>query len=131
MAKRLMLDEALASRHLVTGDHYRHCPLASEADGLDTATAERIRALNDDYRNEHGQCSGGVERCVRDARVRRTLELLALPYSDHPNYLPEWRPQVPAAKPPHQHGAGASSCVDEGWGQSPVRPARHGVHRVR
>ncbi|MFI8007053.1 DUF6221 family protein [Streptomyces sp. NPDC086010] len=87
VAKRLMLDEALASRHLVTGDHYMDCPLVTEADGVDTATADRIRALNDDYRKEFGRGPECAERCGRDPRVHRTLELLALPHVDHPDYM--------------------------------------------
>lgn len=87
VAKRLMLDEALASRHLVTGDHHLDCPLVTEADGVDAATADRIRVLNDDYRKEFGRGLGCAERCGRDARVHRTLELLALPYVDHPDYM--------------------------------------------
>lgn len=86
-AKRLMLDEALASHHLVTGDHYMDCPLATEADGVDTTTVERIRALNDDHRKEFDRDLGCAEQCGRDARVHRTLELLALPYVDHPDYM--------------------------------------------
>ncbi|MGQ4353184.1 DUF6221 family protein [Streptomyces drozdowiczii] len=87
VAKRLMLNEALSSRHLVTGDHYMDCPLVTEADGVDTATADRIRALNDDYRKESGQDPKCAERCGRDVRVHRTLELLALPFVDHPDYM--------------------------------------------
>lgn len=86
-AKRLMLDEALASRHLVTGDHYLDCPLVTEADGVDAATADRIQALNNDYRKEFGRDPTCAERCGRDARVHRTLELLALPYVEHPDYM--------------------------------------------
>lgn len=86
-AKRLMLDEALASRHLVTGDQYMDCPLATEADGVDAETTERIQALNDDYRKEFGREPVCAERCGRDARVHRTLELLSLPYVDHPDYM--------------------------------------------
>ncbi|MER7726801.1 DUF6221 family protein [Streptomyces sp. NPDC096323] len=87
VAKRLMLDEALAGRHLVTGDHHTDCPLVTEADGVDAATSERIQGLNDDYRKEFGRDLGCVKRCGRDARVHRTLELLPLPYVGHPDYV--------------------------------------------
>lgn len=87
VAKRLMLDEALSSRHLVTGDHCMDCPRVTEADVVGTATADRIRTLNDAYRKKLGRDLRCAERCGRDARVHRTLELLALPYVDHPDYM--------------------------------------------
>ncbi|TXS34750.1 DUF6221 family protein [Streptomyces sp. OR43] len=64
-AKRLMLDEALASRHHVSSDQYETRPSATEAGREPTCW----------------------DSCGRDARVHRTLELLAMPYVDHPDYM--------------------------------------------
>ena len=83
-AKRLLLDAALADRHHISGDQYEACPRTTAADGLDAKTLAALEALNEERLQEDGdepECS-----CGRDARVRRTLELLALPYSDHPGY---------------------------------------------
>ncbi|MFE9855563.1 DUF6221 family protein [Streptomyces sp. NPDC005780] len=82
-AKRLLLEQAVTSRHLVTGDQFMDCPLVTEADA---DHVERIQALNDMYREELGREPSCIETCGRDARVRRTLELLAMPYSDDPGY---------------------------------------------
>lgn len=85
-AKRLMLGEALASRHHVSFDQYETCPRATEADGLDAAQLVDLTDLNDEQRQETGREPTCMESCGRDARVHRTLELLAMPYSDHPDY---------------------------------------------
>ncbi|MFE3429840.1 DUF6221 family protein [Streptomyces sp. NPDC059171] len=85
-AKRLLLEQAITSRHLFTGDQYMDCPLLTEADGAKADHVERIQALNDMYLEELGREPACIDTCGRDARVRRTLELLALPYSDHPGY---------------------------------------------
>ncbi|MFE0692892.1 DUF6221 family protein [Streptomyces sp. NPDC058869] len=84
--KRLLLEQAVTSRHLFTGDQYMDCPLLTEADGAKADHVERIQALNDMYLEELGREPACIDTCGRDARVRRTLELLALPYSDHPGY---------------------------------------------
>ncbi|MYW33615.1 DUF6221 family protein [Streptomyces sp. SID2119] len=91
-SKRLLLEQAVASRHLFTGDQYMDCPLVTEADGAKADHVERIQALNDMRREELGREPTCIDTCGRDARVRRTLELLALPYSDHPDYKEAWRP---------------------------------------
>ncbi|MGC5534249.1 DUF6221 family protein [Streptomyces sp. SR-10] len=85
-AKRQLLDAALTDRHHVSADQYETCPRATAADGLDENSVAALDALNDERRQENGlepECWGS---CGRDARTRRTLELLALPYSDHPGY---------------------------------------------
>ncbi|MDQ0791999.1 DUF6221 family protein [Streptomyces sp. B1I3] len=87
VAKRLMLDEALASRHHVSADQYETCPRATMADGLDARQQAALNALNDEHRQEDGREPACWDSCGRDARVRRTLELLALPYVDHPDYM--------------------------------------------
>ncbi|MFD3955913.1 MULTISPECIES: DUF6221 family protein [Streptomyces] len=85
-AKRGLLDAALADRHHVSADQYETCPRATAADGLDETTLAALEALNEERRQEYGVEPTCWESCGRDARVRRTLELLALPYSDHPGY---------------------------------------------
>ncbi|MET9051223.1 DUF6221 family protein [Streptomyces bacillaris] len=83
-AKRQLLDAALADHHHISGDQYETCPRATAADGLDAGTLAVLQGLNEERHQEDGvepKCS-----CGREARVRRTLELLALPYSDHPGY---------------------------------------------
>lgn len=91
-AKRGLLDAALADRHHVSPDQYETCPRATAADGLDTNTLAALEALNEERRQEYGVEPQCWESCGRDARLRRTLRFLALPYADHPDYLPEWRP---------------------------------------
>lgn len=91
-AKRLLLEQAATSRHLVTGDPYMDCPRVTKADGVGSDTVEHIQALNDNYRQEFNRELGCSESCGRDARVHRTLVLLALPYADHPDYQEGWRP---------------------------------------
>ncbi|MFG3136104.1 DUF6221 family protein [Streptomyces sp. NPDC048211] len=86
-AKRLMLDEALASRHHISSDQYETCPRATEADGLDATQLAALTRLNEEQRHESGREPTCWDSCGRDARVHRTLELLALPYVDHPNYM--------------------------------------------
>lgn len=85
-AKRGLLDGALADRHHVSADQYETCPCATAADGLDENSVDALEALNEERRREDGAEPECWESCGRDARVRRTLELLALPYSDHPKY---------------------------------------------
>ncbi|MCQ1575410.1 DUF6221 family protein [Streptomyces parvus] len=88
-AKRQLLDAALADRHHISGDQYETCPRVTAADGLDAGTLAALEGLNEERHREDGvepKCS-----CGRDARVRRTLELLALPHSDHPGYEEAWR----------------------------------------
>ncbi|MEV5619411.1 DUF6221 family protein [Streptomyces bacillaris] len=85
-SKRLLLEQAVTSRHLVTGDHVMDCPLVTEADGASAGHVDLIQGLNDMWLEELGREPVCIDTCGRDARVRRTLELLALPYSDHPGY---------------------------------------------
>lgn len=85
-AKRLMLDEVLASRHHISSDQYETCPRATKADGLDVRQVADLGCLNDEQRQEFGREPTCWDSCGRDARVRRTLELLAMPYSDHPDH---------------------------------------------
>lgn len=91
-AKRLMLDEALTSRHHVSSDQYETCPRATEADGLDELQVAALGRLSDEQRQEFGREPTCWDSCGRDARVKRTLELLAMPYSEHPTYRQEWTP---------------------------------------
>lgn len=91
-AKRGLLDAALADRHHVSADQYETCPRATAADGLDSNTAAALDDLNEERRQEDGVEPKCWDSCGRDARVRRTLELLALPYSDHPGYEEALRP---------------------------------------
>ncbi|MFE7535215.1 DUF6221 family protein [Streptomyces rhizosphaericola] len=91
-AKRLLLEQAVTSRHHISADQYETCPRATAADGLDTITLGALEELNEERRQEDGVEPECWESCGRDARVRRTLELLALPYSDHPGYEEAWRP---------------------------------------
>lgn len=91
-AKRGLLDAALADRHHVSADQYETCPRATAADGLDTSTLAALDDLNEERRGEDGVEPKCWDSCGRDARVHRTLELLALPYADHPDYQQEWRP---------------------------------------
>jgi len=90
-AKRQLVDAALADRHHVSADQYETCPRATAADGLDESTLAALEALNEERRQEDGLEPECWDSCGRDARVRRTLELLALPYSDHPEYEEAWR----------------------------------------
>ncbi|MBT2430561.1 hypothetical protein J7F02_34565 [Streptomyces sp. ISL-112] len=83
-AKRRLLDAALADHHHVSADQYETCPRATAVDGLDAGTLAALEDLNDERRQEDGVEPKCWDSCGRDARVRRTLELLALPYSDHP-----------------------------------------------
>lgn len=85
-AKRGLLDAALADRHHMSADQYETCPRATSADGLDASTLAALEDLNEERRQEDGVDPKCWDSCGRDARVRRTLELLALPYSDHPQY---------------------------------------------
>ncbi|RPK56204.1 hypothetical protein EES43_24490 [Streptomyces sp. ADI96-02] len=85
-AKRQLIDGALSDRHHVSADQYETCPRATAVDGLDASTAAALEDLNEERRHEDGVEPECWESCGRDARVRRTLELLALPYSDHPGY---------------------------------------------
>ncbi|MGW5291503.1 DUF6221 family protein [Streptomyces bacillaris] len=85
-SKRLLLEQAVTSRHLVTGDHVMDCPLVTEADGASAGHVDLIQGLNDMWLEELGREPVCIDTCGRDARVRRTLELLALPYSNHPGY---------------------------------------------
>ncbi|MEU1434027.1 DUF6221 family protein [Streptomyces sp. NPDC005786] len=85
-AKRLQLDEALASRHHISPDQYETCPVATTVDGLDETQAAALERLNEEQRQESGGEPICWVSCGRDARVRRTLELLAMPYSEHPGY---------------------------------------------
>ncbi|MDP5310416.1 DUF6221 family protein [Streptomyces poriferorum] len=87
VAKRLMLDEALASGHHVSADQYETCPRATKADGLDAAQMDALTGLNDEQRQESGREPTCWDSCGRDARVHRTLELLALPFVGHPDYM--------------------------------------------
>lgn len=77
-AKRLLLDDITAERHLVVeGDCWFTCAAATEdRDGGE--------CCND---NAGDDCD-----CGRDARVERRLRLLDLPYSDHADYREEWKP---------------------------------------
>ncbi|MDX3183515.1 DUF6221 family protein [Streptomyces sp. ME02-7008A-1] len=85
-AKRGLLDAALTDRHHVSADQYETCPRATAADGLDETTLAALEDLNEERRQEDGVEPKCWDSCGRDARVRRTLELLALPHSDHPEY---------------------------------------------
>ncbi|MBH0243936.1 hypothetical protein I3W98_15435 [Streptomyces cavourensis] len=85
-AKRQLLDAALADHHHISADQYETCPRATAADGLDANTLAALEDLNEERRQEYGVEPQCWESCGRDARVRRTLELLALPYSNHPGY---------------------------------------------
>ncbi|MBD3549863.1 DUF6221 family protein [Streptomyces sp. JV180] len=91
-AKRGLLDAALSDRHHVSADQYETCPCATATDGLAAYTLAALEELNEERRQEDGVEPQCWESCGRDARVRRTLHLLALPYADHPDFLPEWRP---------------------------------------
>ncbi|NEB42284.1 DUF6221 family protein [Streptomyces sp. SID14515] len=91
-AKHQLLDAVLADRHHVSADQYETCPRATAADGLDETTLAALDALNAERRHEDGVEPECWESCGRDARVRRTLELLALPYIDHPGYEEALRP---------------------------------------
>lgn len=42
-----------------------------------------------DLPNEPGQ---GLAAALSDAKAIKALKILALPYADHPDYRPEWRP---------------------------------------
>lgn len=77
-AKRQLLADALAEKHVVVEDCWYTCPAATEErDGGETCNdAEGGKPCN----------------CGRDARVERRLRLLAMPYVDHPDQREEWRP---------------------------------------
>lgn len=77
-AKRQLLADALAEKHVVVEDCWYTCPAATEErDGGETCNdADSDKPCN----------------CGRDARVERRLRLLAMSYADHPDHREEWRP---------------------------------------
>ncbi|MEU0991948.1 DUF6221 family protein [Streptomyces sp. NPDC005953] len=77
-AKRELLDEHLAAKHSVCEDSWYTCPAATE--DRDGGVCSQ-----DDMHGEPCECG-------RDDRLARTLQLLALPYADHPDYQESWRP---------------------------------------
>lgn len=77
-SRRQLLADALVEKHVVVEDCWYTCPATTEDhDGGETC-------------NEAD--SGKPCNCGRDARIERRLRLLAMPYIDHPDYRPEWRP---------------------------------------
>lgn len=79
-ATRALLADLLEERHDVNeGDPWYTCIAATEeADGGESCDDER---------------RGGPCDCGRDLRLTRRLRLLAQPDADHPDYLPQWRPE--------------------------------------
>ena len=76
-AKRRIIADLSAERHEVVDDCWYTCSAATEErDGGQTCDDSRL----------HEECD-----CGRDTRVLRRLGILALPYADHADYLPEWR----------------------------------------
>jgi hypothetical protein len=74
-AKRDLLNDIIAEKHRVIDDPWYTCSAATEdRDGGTYAETE----------------GGGPCTCGRDERVERLLRLLAAPFSDHPDYNPEW-----------------------------------------
>lgn len=71
-AKRQMLADVTSEGHYWCEDNWYAC-----AAHIDCADEDR---------------AGKPCDCGRDERVRRRIHLLALPYSDHPDYRKEWRP---------------------------------------
>lgn len=78
-AKETLLDHLLAEPHTVCNDHwYTCCAATEERDGG--------HCPGDDHHHEK-RCT-----CGRDARVVRSLQILAAPYTQHPDHKEHWRP---------------------------------------
>lgn len=77
-AKRALIDDLLAQKHTVVGDDWYTCAAATEErDGGESCIDGR---------------AGGPCDCGRDAHIIRRLTLMTLPYADHPDHKPDWRP---------------------------------------
>lgn len=79
-AKRALLGDLTAERHDVVEDCWYTCAAATEEDDGGESCDDTKR--------------GGPCNCGRDARVNRSLRLLAQPFADHADYREEWRPQA-------------------------------------
>jgi len=78
-AKRTLLDDLIAERHLVVdGDCWYTCPAATE---------KRDGGENCDDDRRGGPCDCGLTE-----RTERRLRILIAPYAQHPEYQETWRP---------------------------------------